>query len=177
MKALSNHVFRDHVLIGGVAAALLLPVLGRQGSLLFWLATIFVDIDHYFEFLSAVRYRIFGFRSMFRFFEELFHLRHRPEFLAMEIFHTAEFLALLAVLALGLGGAFPPVFWGVLFHMAVDFVHLGRYKALSKRSPSLLEYGWRRRKFLSEGKNPDLVYEDALRAAHLDPDSAGGRKA
>lgn len=165
MKALSNHVIRDHVLIGGIAALALSPVLGAAESLFFWLATIFVDIDHYFEFLWFTRFKHLGPKSMFRFFEELFQLRNREGFLALEIFHTVEFLICFGLFALWQGGALLAIFWGVLFHMVVDFFHLLRYRSLGKRSPSFLEYAWRKKRYLSEGKNPELVFEEALRAS------------
>lgn len=145
-----------------------MPLLGTQGGLIFWISTMVVDIDHYVEFIFLTRFRKLGFKPMFRFFEELFQRRDRKEFLVLEIFHTFEFLGLLALLAWGWGGPVLYVFYGVLFHMVVDFFHLLRYGALGKRSPSLIEYHLRKRKFFSEGKNPHRVIEEALQEAGID---------
>lgn len=165
MKALTNHVLRDHVLIGGVAALVLSPFFGLGDSLIFWIATVFVDIDHYFEFVWFTRFKQLGVKAMIRFFEELFQRRNREGFLALEIFHTFEFLIFLGLFAWWQGGVVLAIFWGVLFHMVVDFFHLLRYQSLGKRSPSFLEYAWRKKRYLLEGKDPKSIFEDALHAS------------
>ncbi len=167
MKALSNHVIRDHVIIGGIAAWLATPILGTSGSLAFWVATVMVDIDHYFNFLWRAKFRVFGISPMFRYHEQLFEKRHRPEFLAIEVFHTIEFIFLFGWTALYFKGPLLGAFWGIVFHMLVDFVHLGRYGILTKRSISFVEYYWRRAKMKAGGKNPALPFQEAMREAGI----------
>ena len=166
MKVLQNHVLRDHVIIGAVAGALLLPFLGLEGGFLFWISTILIDLDHFFNFLYYTRFRVFRLDVMFRFYEHVFHVRRREEFLAIEPFHAIEFLA-----AVG-GGAFwlpviRPVFYGFLFHIAVDVVHLKRFGALTKRSHSVIEYYWRRKHILAAGGNPDRIFAETLNEMNL----------
>ena len=165
VKALANHVLRDHVLIGALAALAVLPFLGTGGSLVFWISTVMVDSDHYLDYLVRTRLKHPGIRPMFLFHEELFNRRHREEFLALEIFHTVEFMVLFAGVAFWGGGLLPSIFWGIAFHMAVDFVHGARYGILSKRSHSFIQYFWRRKQFLAQGKDPEAVFAEALRAA------------
>ncbi len=159
MKLLSHHVLRDHVLIGGIAALALMPCWGWQGSLLFWLANVFIDADHYLHFLYARRqdpWHAKGAKGMFAYHQALFDQVRRPDFLALEIFHTAEFLLLTACLGFSLP-ALLPIFWGCVFHSAVDWVHLGRQGLLLKRVNSILEYAIRRRKMLSQGLDTGWV--------------------
>jgi len=168
LKALTNHVFRDHVLIGGIFALFLMPWLGKTGSFLFWMSTVFVDLDHYIHYLSCTGLKHPGIGSMFRFHEELFSRRNRPELYILEIFHTVEFLFLLGLLAFAWVEILIPVFWGVVFHMAVDVVHLSRHGILDKRPNSFLEYVWRKRKMLKDGLNPDDLIRETLKAAGLE---------
>ena len=159
MNLLTHHVLRDHVLLGGVASLLLLPCLGPLGSFLFWLANIFVDADHYLHFLYACRGKSWGAGEMFRFHQTLFDNIRRPDFLAIEIFHTIEFLTLFGVLSLWAGNWMIPVFWGCIFHMLVDGVHLGRQGLLFKRVHSFVEYGIRRHRLMQKGLHPDWVMD------------------
>ena len=164
MKALTNHVLRDHVLIGGIAAIIASPALGAWGSFWFWTATVLVDIDHYLHFLLATRFKAVGVKAMFRFHHELFERRNMPDFMILEVFHTLEFIALFGILAFNYFGLLRPVFWGIVFHMIVDFVHLSRYGILHKRPHSFIEYGWRRRRVLELGRDPDYPVKEAVRA-------------
>ena len=164
MKPLANHVLRDHVLIGGIAALLLLPVLGHGGSFIFWLSTILIDLDHYLDFFLRTKFKYFSAQSMFRFHEELFKRRHRSDFLALEIFHTLEFAFLFGIISFKWIPALIPVFLGMTFHLFVDVIHLSRYGILHKRASSFVEFYLRRKQIRSRGENPDKVFEEALSA-------------
>ena len=166
MKLLSGHVLRDHVIIGGLFALILLPFFGKPGSFSFWIATVFIDLDHYLRFIYHTQFRVFGVGSMLRYHDKIFEQRNHDEFLSLEIFHTAEFVVLIGAISLWIPQV-QPVFWGFLFHILVDLIHLGRFRMLSKRSNSLIEYFWRRGKMLSRGKNPDYVFHMALKALDL----------
>ena len=167
MKLLAGHVFRDHVLLGGLLALFLLPLLGAGGSLMFWLATVLVDLDHYLHFLFCIRFKSFSPRLMLQFHEEVFRRRGRPEFFALEIFHTVEFLFLAGIVSFLIFPALRPLFWGMVFHLAIDLVHLTRFGIFSKRTHSVVEYFWRRKKMHSEGKDPHSVFVEAAEAMGL----------
>ena len=162
MKALSGHVMRDHVLIGTVPALLLLPVWGWRGSLLFWFANILVDLDHYFHFLYLTRMRHFAPGPMMRYFEKVFSLRHREDFLALEIFHTLEFFFVAGLVIFTVLPVLVPFFWGMAFHMLVDFFHLSRHGILGKRVNSFVEYKLRSREMKGRGVDPDGVFKESL---------------
>ena len=167
MKLLSGHVLRDHVIIGGLAAILSLPLFGGWGSFAFWMANVFIDLDHYMRFVYYTGFKVFGIGPMLRYHDKVFEHRKHPEFLSIEIFHTAEFLILIGVLAIWVFPGLWPIFWGFAFHVVVDFVHLGRFRMLAVRSNSFVEYFVRRKKMLAEGKNPDFVFQATLNSLNL----------
>jgi len=162
MKALTSHLLRDHVLIGAVAAALLVPVFGIWGSLIFWLATILIDLDHYLNFVVRCGFKHFSLPLMFRFHHALFQRKDRRDYLDIEIFHTAEFFALFAVLAFGFFPPLVPAFWGLAFHIAVDLVHLACHRILARRAHTFIEYFLRVKYMRSKGMDPDIVFLEAL---------------
>ncbi len=163
------HVLRDHALLGALPAAWLASRLGAGDALLFWAANVLVDVDHYVSFLhwagaAALRpHRIFHYAR-----RVMAGAAARP-FLDLEPFHTAEFALLLAAGGYPAGVAWlKPVLWGVLFHAAVDVVHLARHGLLATRCHSLAEYWLRRRAMERRGQFPALVQQQAAREALAD---------
>ena len=156
-KPLSIHVIRDHVLLGGLAAACLAPKLGIAGSLMFWAATVLFDLDHYLRFLLLGKFKKTGIQSMFAFFERSFESRNHPDFLALDVFHTAEFLIFFGLFVFYAAPFLLAVLWGFLFHMVVDFFHLLRHRALTKRAHSFVEYYIRKRIIERRGGNPEAL--------------------
>lgn len=157
-------MIRDHVLVGGLTAILFAPLLGFPGSLAFWAANILIDLDHYLRFLQYAGFRPFEIRAMFQYNEEVFEKRYRADFLGLEVFHTAEFIILFGVVAFSVFSFLQPVFWGMLFHIVVDLIHLSRFRMLTKRAHSIIEYFYRSAKFRAQGLNPDSVFEESLKA-------------
>lgn len=140
MGSLIVHVLREHVLLGGVAAAGVWAWQGPRPAALFWVANIAIDADHYLHFLFAVRFREWTPQAMFRFHQGLFETAQRPDFYALEVFHTVEFVALAAALAWLFAPALWPAVFGGLFHIVVDWVHLARLGLLDKRANSVIAY-------------------------------------
>ena len=165
MKPLMTHVLRDHVLFGGIVAGLLLPKFGFWNSAVFWASTVLIDTDHYFRFLYLTRLRTLDVRKMQRFFERAFPLRNHPDFLTVELFHTIEFMSLFGVCSAVFFPMMLPVWWGFLFHIGVDFIHLFRHRAFTKRCHSFVEYWWRKKKIILRGGSPDLLFENILKSS------------
>jgi hypothetical protein len=153
---------RDHVLVGGFAALVFIPALGAWGSLVFWLANVLIDLDHMLSFLCVTRFKVVNVRTMMKFYEKVFEQRNRPEFLTVELFHTIEFLLLFGLAVFLLIPSAVPIFYGFLFHVIVDFIHLARFRAFSKRSHTLIGYLLRRRRLRSHGKSPDIVFTEVF---------------
>ncbi len=153
---------RDHVILGGAAAGALYPALGAN-AVIFWLASFLVDIDHYLDFLYHNGFTDFSFQRMLDYHRALYKLWPTPGFLNMEIFHTVEFVAPLYAVSRYLGsGALEAVFWGILFHLALDMLFLLRAGAFFKRSHSIIEYLIRRRLLERRGLRPLDVYTRAV---------------
>lgn len=144
-SSLLVHVLRDHALLGGAAAAGVWAAADARAALLFWLANILIDADHYLHFLLATRFAQWTPGDMFRFHQRLFEEARRPDFYVLELFHTAEFAAVAAAAAWLLAPSLWPAVFGGLFHIAVDWVHLARHGMLGKRANSVIEYLWKTR--------------------------------
>jgi hypothetical protein len=154
---------RDHVILGGVTAGALYPVLGLN-VLLLWIASFAVDIDHYLDFVYHNGFTDFSFKRMFEYHAALSAFGDRPEFLNVSIFHTVEFMAPLYAIAAYTGSrAVAAVFWGILIHITLDAIHLLRRRVLFKRSHSIIEYLIRRRLLINRGLSPIGVYSQAIR--------------
>jgi hypothetical protein len=153
---------RDHLILGGAAAGALYPFLGVN-SVIFWLASVLVDIDHYLSFLYHNGFTDFSFRRMFAYHRALHSFCKKPDFINVEIFHTVEFVAPLYAVSRYLGaGALEAVFWGILFHLALDILPLFRCGAFFKRSYSITEYLIRKRLLERRGLRPVDVYTRAV---------------
>lgn len=166
-RIVGSHVVRDHVLLGAAAALLLSRFAPVRDCVLFWLATVLVDVDHYFNLLFWSRFRCFSLPKLIRFYGFIVENKKKyPSFLAIESFHTAEFLGLLAFAAYGLNVHFlKPVLWGIAFHVFVDFFHLMRVGALKARRNSFIEFFLLRSALMKQGLDPTRVQRDA--AAHV----------
>ncbi len=158
-----NHVVRDHMLLGAVVAAILSRFAPIQDCIIFWLATVLVDVDHYFNLIFWSNFRCFSIPKLIRFYGFIVENKMKyPVFLAIESFHTAEFLALLAFAAYGLDiSILKPILWGIGFHVFVDFFHLIRVGALKARRNSFIEFFLLRAAYVRKGLNPTQAQQEA----------------
>ena len=95
-------------------------------------------------------------------------LTRRPDFRALSLLHTVEFL--MAGYELALWAHWPPLralLAGMLFRMLLDFAHLMRRRILTKRAVLLVEYWLRRRPLARPGFQPERVHAKALQASLL----------
>lgn len=154
---------REHVILGGGAATVLSPVLGAQGSLVFWASSVLIDADHYWDYLCRNGFRSWSPSKTFAFHRVLIRRIHRPEFLGLNLFHTVEWFLLVYVGGVWLGSSIIfAAFWGMLFHLGLDVAGLAGRRATFKRALSLMEYWIRRRRLVRRGLDPDEVYHEAL---------------
>lgn len=158
---------RDHVLGGGAAALALAPALGVD-SLWFLAGAVVIDADHYLDYLLHNGFSDYGLRRFFDYNHHLFIRTRRPDFLALSLLHTVEFL--LAGYVLAQWAHWPALrvlLAGMSFRVLLDFAHLMRHGILTKRAVSLLEYWLRRRQLARLGFQPERVYAEALQASQL----------
>lgn len=177
MKPVLNHVVWDHGVFGVLASLAVTPFFGWTGGLVFFLASILIDLDHYIFFIRITGFRRWNPADMFRFFEELGPRCRSPGFLKVEYFHNIEFFALFGCCALAWKGLWVPAFWGLMFHTLTDIRFLTRGGILSKRCHSVVEYFWRLRELRKQGLDPGVVYRDTLKAAGLLPEAERSERA
>ncbi|MBI2400627.1 MAG: hypothetical protein HYV23_06190 [Deltaproteobacteria bacterium] len=154
---------RDHVIYGAAGAAALYPALGT-GSLIFWAASVAIDLDHYLDYLWHNRFTDLSFKGMFEYHRLLTKKWHSPEFLNIEIFHTIEFMAPLFIIArVTDSDALFALFLGFIFHIALDLVSLYRNGIFFARTHSFPEYFIRKKMLEARGLDPAGLYNDAAR--------------
>lgn len=153
----------EHVIYGALGAGALYPALGA-GSLLFWAASVAIDLDHYLDYVWHNRFTDLGFRGMFEYHRLLTKKWHSPEFLNIEIFHTIEFIAPLFIITHLTGSAaLFAVCLGFVFHIALDLVSLYRNGIAFARAHSLPEYYIRKKVLERRGLDPAGLYTEAAR--------------
>ena len=159
---------REHVWLGGGVAAALSPVLGVEESAVFWAATVLIDVDHHWDYVYRNGFTDWSLRRALAFHRFLFGTLRRPEFLALNLFHTVEWFALAIAAGAWLGSsAVLAAVLGMLFHLALDLAWLGWHGATFKRALSVVEYVIRRRGLARRGLDVDAVYREALAASGL----------
>lgn len=155
---------KEHASYGAVVSAALYPVFGWK-SACFFFSSVMIDADHYIDYLYYSKFRDWSVKRMFRFHKQLGAWKHRKDLLALEAFHTAEFL--LAFLAVGLTFKSPAlllIFGGFIFHLALDLVRLSQWKCVNHRALSFVEYAVRKRKMLRQGIHPEAIFLEAYEA-------------
>ncbi len=163
MSILSQHIIRDHFLAGAVVALLAVPFWGWTASALFFISSILIDLDHWLALVFRTRFNYWNPAELMRFYEFVFNQKHEMELLALDIFHTAEFLLLFGFVAFGFLPFLRPVFLGFIFHLAMDLIHLRRHGILARRCHSIVEYIVRRKKLKREGRDPDFIFVQAAK--------------
>jgi hypothetical protein len=161
---------REHVVLGAAVGAALVPVVGLEAAAAFWASSVLLDVDHYWEYLEKNGFRDWSPRHMFAYHGEVFRRLHRPDMLALSLFHTVEWLALVFVAWQWQGGVvLGAALAGMLFHLGLDLARLAWLRAVTARALSLVEYGIRRRALARRGLDPDAVPREALIAIGVTP--------
>lgn len=134
---------KQHLVATGAGAATLMPFCSGTEILFFACGSILIDVDHQiFYFVRTGKCDISG---MFRYFRDVVdkNLYNIP-YLGICIFHTVEFVLLVAVAAV----FFPVLGYllaGIAFHLALDIYALIRLKIPFIRAYSVIEHFARRR--------------------------------
>lgn len=153
---------KEHVIYGATASAAVYPFWGLFGAVSFFLGSVFIDIDHYLDYLYFSRFRNWSVKDMFAFHGQMARWKDRNDFLALEAFHTAEFL--LAFLAVGLYFKSAPLllfFSGMIFHLGLDLFRLHSFGRVPVRAISFIEYWVRARRMRRSGIDPEGLFRQA----------------
>ena len=153
---------RVHIAAGLAASAVILPF-SPMGAGLFFLASVFIDLDHYFDYVFHNGFTDLSISGMFAYHRALSRFWRDPSFINIEVFHTVEFILFLTIVALYTGtSALFFVIGGLLFHITLDLVFLTRHKILHTRAHTLAGYVKRRREMALSGLDPALPYRRAV---------------
>jgi len=153
----------SHVVVGVVASVALYPAMGMNVAA-FFAASVLIDIDHYIDYVYHNGFRDISPGRMFAYHDELVRYWREPEFLVIEVFHTAEFQLFVAAVVWLTGSALlEAVLWGMLFHIAFDTGYMALHSILTKRVYSFTEYLLRRRALKRRGLEPGDICRRAAR--------------
>jgi hypothetical protein len=147
-----------HAVQGAAATAALYPVIGEH-AISFGLATVFIDVDHVFEYVRDTK--SCDLRGLFTYCN-LIEENLDKNFLVLSAFHTIEFF----ILMLGLSALYPGLMYvvaGMALHMVTDLYHIGFIlRRPFARAFSLVEYIYKSRtdNYLTSVK--ELVQQDNL---------------
>jgi len=149
---------KTHAIQGAVATAALYPVIGGH-AITFGLATVFIDVDHVFEYVRDTK--SCDVRGLFTYCN-LIEENLDKNFLALSAFHTIEFF----ILMLWLSALYPGLAYvvaGMALHMVTDLYHISvTLRRPFARAFSLVEYIYKSRtdNYLTSVK--ELVQQDHL---------------
>ena len=161
---------REHVLLGGAAALPVAATLGVEAGAAFWASSVLLDVDHYWEYLVKNGFSNWSWGKTFAFHHEVFKRIQRPELLAINLFHTIEWLALVYLAGRWWGSTVAmAALGGMVFHLFLDLLRLAYWGKLTTRVVSVVEYVIRRRRMIRRGIDPDVVYREALEAIDVTP--------
>jgi len=152
-----------HALSAGIAAPMLIPVLGPY-SAVFFASSVLIDGDHYLDYLYRNGFKDFSVKRMFTFHKKLYENWKGKTFLGLNIGHTAEWLLLVyGAYAITDWMWLKAALWGMLFHMVFDLIYGYQRKGLRRRALSIIEYIIRWNRMKRRGLHPELPYTSTLR--------------
>lgn len=155
---------REHLIIGGIAMAVLYSHWGPWRALLFWGAEVLIDADHYWDYLWRSRFQDWSGWRMFRYYNLITKRLYDKNFLGFSLLHTAEVFIGVYVLARYWNHTiFMTIFWGMVFHLILDMIWLLKYKVFFARAYSIIEYWLRKRSMIRRGLNPDGFYTEVFK--------------
>ncbi|MBI2118150.1 MAG: hypothetical protein HYT97_00820 [Elusimicrobia bacterium] len=153
----------EHLLYGGAASLALIPAFGNK-SLFFFLGSILIDLDHYIDFLYYSRFKNWSIKKMFKFHGTMSSWKYRPNILALEAFHTMEFLLIFFFISFLTHSKELSLFWfGMIFHLGLDVIRLQQLKIVNNRALSFIEYWIRAKKMKKTGNHPEKIFEEVYR--------------
>ncbi len=149
--------------MGSGASVLLFQKFGLN-TVFFWIASFMMDIDHYIEFIYRNGFKDLSFLKMFDYYAALNRFWYYPEFIDVEFFHSVEFMTALGLFSFWSGStAVWAVFWGFLFHIAMDMLFLLKHRIFFKRAHSVIEYFIRKKRLEAIGFRPAEINDEVLR--------------
>jgi len=151
-----------HAVVGGTVALALTPALGLN-SAIFWISSVLIDGDHYMEYVYRNGFKDYSIKRMFEFYCLLSKSRKEPDFLSLNLMHTAEFILLISIAAAMTGWVWMiAMLGGIFLHILLDLFDMYLHGVSFRRSLSIIEYFMRIRRMKRQGIRPELHYQSAL---------------
>ena len=151
-----------HVITGAIGALVAAPIIGKW-SAAFFVASVAIDADHYFDYVYHNGFRDFSVKRMFKYHDVIARYWRSNDFISIEAFHNVEFMAaLFSVALIGKSPMLMAVFAGCLFHILLDMAYLGYHEIFFTRAHSVVEFFVRVRSMKAKGMNPNAVYDAAI---------------
>jgi hypothetical protein len=120
-----------HILYGAIFSIILIPLFGFWNSLVVFLASFLIDVDHYTRYVYEKRDFSIS-RSIKYYYNKSIKRKHE-----VYLLHTVEFWLLLLILGYYYS-IFIFILFGVLFHMACDFIDMVHKKYYDVRVYSII---------------------------------------
>lgn len=164
-----NVKMQEHIIYGGAASTVVGCFWGPWNALVFWLASVLIDFDHYLDHVYRTGGGDWKVSSIFKMDaycrRKLESGQMQQQALCLSLFHTVEvFAAVYAAAKYYEQSFFMFVFFGMVFHLFLDLLAMAQYNAVFVRALSLAEYMIRRALMKRRGINPDLFYREAFHA-------------
>lgn len=149
---------RWHILFGalfGLFLWLVWPQISFPDAFAAFLASVFIDFDHYLVFVFKT-----GKISLFEAFKwyklkAILSKKNRKKGIKMkgdfQIFHTIEFHLFILIFGIFVWSPFLWIFYGMVFHSILDFVHMAYENCLGCREYFLIKWLF---DILVKAKNP-----------------------
>lgn len=159
---------QEHIVYGGAASAVVGFIWGPWNALVFWVASVLIDVDHYLDHVWRTGGADLEVLSIFRldnyFRKKMDTGEMQKRALCFSLFHTVEVFSAVYASAIYSGQSFFMfVFLGMVFHLFLDLIWLARFNALFMRAFSIIEFVIRRRVLRHRGMDPDAFYLEGCR--------------
>ncbi len=145
---------KNHIIVGVVGTALFYPTFGPWHSIVFFLSSVLIDVDHYWDYLWKSKFADWSPARMFRYYDEATKERYNKNNLGFSLFHTLEVFLILYFTAQYFDyDLLITVLGGMSFHMIFDVLHMARQDLVFVRAYSIVEYFLRKNYMKRHGRD------------------------
>jgi hypothetical protein len=129
-----------HLIVALMVSVILLLLRWNWWQLaLFFVAAVFIDVDHYLYFVH--KKKSWSLPQAYKYLVKLSEQTGKPKVALLMMFHTVEVFILLLILTIFFFNIFFPMLSGFILHQLFDFIHERSAKEKKyKRAGSLIIY-------------------------------------
>lgn len=152
---------KSHIVAGVIGTAIFYPWLGPWRSLVFFISSVLIDADHYWDYLWKTKFENWSPKQMFKYYDHVSANRFDKRKLGFSLLHTAELYIVIYLLAVYVHyDFFITILGGMSFHFIFDVISLSWEGLHFIRPYSIVEYWIRKRRMQRMGLDPDEFYRD-----------------